>query len=90
MTCRAAGASTCTNATPTGQALGYDALRRLISWQNASRNPTATGAYDGSGSRVWQQDTVHSRRSYPIPLTIHLCDSKLVPLTRRQSAPLAP
>jgi len=59
LTCRAVGASTCTNATPTGQALGYDALRRLISWQDASTTPTATGAYayDGSGSRVWQQDT---------------------------------
>ena len=59
LTCRAVGASTCTNATPTGQALGYDALRRLISWQDATTSPTATGAYayDGSGSRVWQQDT---------------------------------
>ena len=58
MTCRAIGSLSCTtNGSPTGQVLGYDALRRLISWQNASSLPTATAAYayDGEGNRVWQQ-----------------------------------
>jgi RHS repeat-associated protein len=59
MTCRAVGATTCTGGSPTGQVLGYDGLRQLISWQNASTSPTATEAYayDGSGERVWQQAT---------------------------------
>lgn len=51
--------SCATTGSPTGKALGYDALRRLISWQNASSLPTATAAYayDGEGQRVWQQTT---------------------------------
>ncbi len=46
---------------PNGQAqiLGYDALRRLISWQNAPSSPTSTAsyAYDGEGQRVQQSVT---------------------------------
>lgn len=59
MTCRAVGANTCASAPTSGQMLGYDALRRLLSWQNASTSPTQTGsyAYDGRGERVWQQAT---------------------------------
>jgi RHS repeat-associated protein len=61
MTCRAVGSSTCaTVGSPTGQVLGYDALRRLVSWaSDGSGNPASTGqyAYDGEGSRVWQQAT---------------------------------
>lgn len=59
MTCRAVGANTCASTPTSGQTLGYDALRRLLSWQNASTSPTQTGsyAYDGSGERVWQQAT---------------------------------
>ena len=60
MTCRAVGSLLCTTTgSPTGQVLGYDALRRLISWQNARSLPTATAAYayDGEGTRVWQQTT---------------------------------
>ena len=36
----------------------YDALRRLLTWQNApGASPTASEqyAYDGEGNRVWQQ-----------------------------------
>ncbi|MBF6592096.1 MAG: hypothetical protein IVW57_16425 [Ktedonobacterales bacterium] len=37
-----------------GQALGYDALRRLLSWQNTTTSPTQTASYasDGEGNRV--------------------------------------
>lgn len=59
MTCRAIGSLSCTtNGSHTGQALGYDAFRRLISWQNATSLPSATAAYayDGAGNRVWQQN----------------------------------
>ena len=37
----------------------YDAMRRLLSWQNAASSPTSTAsyAYDGEGNRVWQQTT---------------------------------
>ena len=42
-----------------GQQLGYDALRRLITWQNTVNNPTKTAsyAYNGSGERVQQSVT---------------------------------
>src|SRR5262249_36350505 len=61
--CRSVGSLSCASFTgPTGQQLGYDALGRLLTWQNASSSPTATGAYayDGAGERVWQQDTATS------------------------------
>jgi RHS repeat-associated protein len=60
MTCRSVGSSTaCSARAQTGQILGYDGLRRLLSWQNAATSPSATEAYayDGSGQRVWQQAT---------------------------------
>lgn len=43
-----------------GQQMTYDALRRLLTWQNApGSSPTASEqyAYDGEGNRVWQQAT---------------------------------
>ena len=45
--------------TRSGQQLGYDALRRLISWQNEATSPTQTAsyAYNGSGERVQQTVT---------------------------------
>jgi RHS repeat-associated protein len=57
MTCRQINSSSTCSGTPTGQTMAYDALRRLITWQNAANNPTQTAsyAYDGSGERVWQQ-----------------------------------
>ncbi len=44
-----------------GQALTYDALQRLISWQNTASNPTSTASYgyDGAGERVEQQTTTN-------------------------------
>jgi RHS repeat-associated protein len=44
-----------------GQVLGYDALQRLISWQNSASNPTSTASYgyDGAGERVEQQTTTN-------------------------------
>jgi YD repeat-containing protein len=53
-TCRAVGATSCGS---TNEQLTYDALGRLLQWQNATTAPTASEqyAYDGSGSRVWQQ-----------------------------------
>src|SRR5262249_53309688 len=62
-TCRSVGSISCASFTgPTGQQLGYDALGRLLTWQNASSSPTATGAYayEGAGERVWQQDPATS------------------------------
>ena len=42
-----------------GQVLSYDAMRRMISWQNTASNPTSTAsyAYNGEGERVEQQTT---------------------------------
>ena len=60
MTCRATTtAQTCAGATPTGQALTYDAQRRLTQWQNKATGATQylSNAYTGSGDRVWQQVT---------------------------------
>jgi RHS repeat-associated protein len=61
MTCRAPNSSLTCSGTPTGQQLSYDAMRRLISWQNATNSPTmtATYAYDGEGERVEQQVTTN-------------------------------
>ncbi|HKV85888.1 MAG TPA: hypothetical protein VJN88_15150, partial [Ktedonobacterales bacterium] len=71
MTCRAVGSLSCTtNGTPTGQLLGYDPLRRLIAWQNATTS--ATYAYDGAGSRVWQQTTSGSGSFQTITTTAYL------------------
>lgn len=55
--CRAPTSSTTCSGTPTGQSLTYDALNRMIAWQNAPSNPTSTAydAYDGEGHRIWQQ-----------------------------------
>ena len=57
--CRALNSTTCTSANNTGQVLTYNPLQDLIGWQNTPSSPTATGAYadDGSGQRVWQQDS---------------------------------
>ncbi len=59
LTCRAPRSSLTCSGTPTGQALGYDALRRQISWQDATTSPTTTAnyAYNGNGERVAQQVT---------------------------------
>lgn len=54
-TCRAYGSLSCTNPTPTGEALTYDQLARLIQWKNAAGTSTEQYAYDGEGERVWQQ-----------------------------------
>ena len=45
--------------TVTGQAMSYDAMRRQISWQNATTSPTTTASYgyNGNGERVEQQVT---------------------------------
>jgi RHS repeat-associated protein len=45
--------------TRNGQAMTYDALRRLLTWQNTASNPTQTAsyAYDGEGNRVQQVST---------------------------------
>jgi RHS repeat-associated protein len=59
MTCRAPNSSLMCNDTPTGQSLGYDAMRRQISWQDATNSPTTTAAYayNRNGERVEQQVT---------------------------------
>jgi RHS repeat-associated protein len=59
MLCRAPNSSLTCSGTPTGQQIGYDALRRQISWQDATNAPSTTAAYayDGSGERVEQQVT---------------------------------
>jgi RHS repeat-associated protein len=59
MTCRAPNSSLTCSGTPTGQPLGYDAMRRQIRWQDATTSPTTTAqyAYNGSGERVEQQVT---------------------------------
>ena len=59
MTCRAIGSLSCTTTgSPTGQLLGYDALRRLISWQNATTSPTATSAFrsPSPGGTPWREN----------------------------------
>lgn len=52
----------CANAPAAGQTLGYDALRRLLSWQNTDSSLMQTGsyAYIGGGERVWQQEWITS------------------------------
>jgi hypothetical protein len=46
MTCRAVNTSQTCTGTPTGQTMAYDALCRLLSWQNAASSPTG---YDYNG-----------------------------------------
>lgn len=60
MTCRAVGALTCTGATPSGEQLGYDGLRRLLSWQNTGGTASEAYAYDGAGERIWRQTSATS------------------------------
>ena len=54
MTSRAPTTSLTWTGTPTGQTMTYDAMRRLLSWQNTASSPTSTAsyAYDGEGKRV--------------------------------------
>jgi RHS repeat-associated protein len=56
MTCRAPTSSQTCSGTPTGQALTYDALGRLLTWSDGSGNSAVYG-YDGSGNRVEQVAT---------------------------------
>ena len=59
MGCRAPTSSLTCSGTVTGQAMSYDAMRRQISWQNATNSPTTTASYgyNGSGERIEQQVT---------------------------------
>ncbi|HEU5347384.1 MAG TPA: hypothetical protein VFU63_02110 [Ktedonobacterales bacterium] len=59
MTCRApTSATTCSGGSPTGEALTYDAERRLKYWQNGQNGQPVTSQvwfmYDGEGHRVEQ------------------------------------
>ena len=44
------------------QVLGYDALRRLITWQNQATNPTQTASYAYNGEGRARAAGGHQRR----------------------------